>query len=102
MNVKRKIFYIHNGDNYKDERLQFDHSFAELDSIELINQLLTFNIRVRKVSEIVPPFNDRTEVTITVYMWMQDEHIYHATMYSEAGYTETFLYELTRIKKEAV
>ena len=97
MNVKRKIFYIHNGDNYKDGSLQFEHSFAELDSIELIDQLEKLDIKVHKVSEIVPPFNDRTEVTITVYMWMHNKHIYHATMYSEAGYTETFLYELTRI-----
>ena len=97
MNTKRKIFYIHNEDNYKDGSLQFQHSFAEIDSIELIDQLEKLDIKVHKVSEIVPL--DRSE-TITVYMWMHKEHIYHATMYSEAGYTETFLYELTRRQYE--
>tara|TARA_R110002020_G_scaffold48642_1_gene138486 strand:- start:1895 stop:2212 length:318 start_codon:yes stop_codon:yes gene_type:complete len=102
MNVKRKIFYIHNGDNYKDGSLQFEHSFAELDSIELIEELESLGAKVHKVSEIAeePPEEGLLEdgvKTITVYMWMHNEHIYHATMYSEAGYTETFLYELTRI-----
>ena len=98
MNVKRKIFYIHNGYNYKDERLQFDHSFAELDSIELIEELEKLGAKVHKVSEIAQSYPLRDGIkTITVYMWMQDEHIYHATMYSEEEYTETFLYELTRI-----
>mgnify|MGYP003154024074 CR=1 FL=1 len=103
MSIKQKVAYIiYCINNYKDGKLQFDHSFAELDSIELIEELEKLGAKVHKVSEIVPPFNDRTEVTITVYMWNIGQHIYHATMYSEEGYTETFLYELTRIKKEAL
>tara|TARA_R100000995_G_scaffold11410_1_gene4695 strand:+ start:4904 stop:5245 length:342 start_codon:yes stop_codon:yes gene_type:complete len=113
MSIKQKVAYIHrnrkiftDGDNYKDGKLQFDHSFAELDSIELIEELEKLGAKVHKVSEIVPPFNDRTEVTITVYMWKYPmyigQHIYHATFYQEEGYTETFLYDLTRIKTEAL
>ena len=113
MSIKQKVAYIHrnrkiftDGDNYKNGKLQFDHSFAELDSIELIEELESLGAKVHKVSEIAeePPEEGLLEdgvKTITVYMWKYPmyigQHIYHATFYQEEGYTETFLYELNRI-----
>ena len=112
MNTKEQVEFLLNGENYEAvdscrERLKM----VSADIYEIIPWQISdrFSEIGIKYYEINTPTEENwahigceSEIEIIVHMFIHKNYIYHLITYYVEGYTETFMFEVTRIKMDAI